>query len=124
MHQGHCYLKVCSVSLCVVALQWSMRLLFIIFYFLMILIKIPTKNNFVLCIENTFRIFKNWSRMIKCRIYLLRLQRLEMKLSDERILNKRELGFSNSDIFLSFFKMDGNFILPATAFTIIFYSSS
>ena len=62
--------------------------------------------------------------MIKCRIYLLRLQRLEMKLSDERILNKRELGFSNSDIFLSFFKMDGNFILPATAFTIIFYSSS
>ena len=124
MYQGHCYLKVCSVSLCFVALQWRMRLLFIIFYFLMILIKIPTKNNFVLCIENTFRIFKNWSRMTKCRTYLLRLLRLEMKLSDERILNKRELGFSNSDIFLSVFKMDGNFILPATAFTIIFYSSS
>ena len=124
MYQGHCYLKVCSVSLCFVALQWRMRLLFIIFYFLMILIKIPTKNNFVLCIENTFRIFKNWSRMTKCRTYLLRLLRLEMKLSDERILNKRKLRFSNSDIFLSFFKMDGNFNVPATAFTIIFYSSS
>ena len=47
-----------------------------------------------------------------------------MKVSDKRVLNKCELGFSNSSIFLSNFKMDGNFILLVSFFTIIFYSSS